>query len=311
MWNFCPSGGMCFGYVMTLNESGVDAERIAGRSMNGLSDGAAIARADVVVIARRPGVGQVVVGAYLDAHVFQRKYRKRKNPRKEGKFRKLPYVCEAPAASSYLIPKSDRDFKVPYAPVDGPGFPGHSNVNYADKVTPKSARFLKDLKEYLRKLPDTFPSMAAGEEVRNLTADDQEREELEKISTDRTIKRTTRVQLVRARIGQGLFRNRVERIEKGCRVIKATEPHLLRASHIKPWAKSSNQEKLDGENGLLLTPRIDHLFDQGYISFMDDGSLLLSERLPKRIVSEWRLPKRCHGAPFTPGQAKYLRYHRR
>jgi predicted restriction endonuclease len=50
----------------------------------------------------------------------------------------------------------------------------------------------------------------------------------------------------------------------------------LRASHSKPWRDSSNEERLDGENGLLLTPSIDHLFDRGFISFRSDGRLLVS-----------------------------------
>jgi hypothetical protein len=50
----------------------------------------------------------------------------------------------------------------------------------------------------------------------------------------------------------------------------------LRASHCKPWRDSTNEERLDGENGLLLTPSIDHLFDRGFISFRSDGRLLVS-----------------------------------
>jgi transposase len=50
----------------------------------------------------------------------------------------------------------------------------------------------------------------------------------------------------------------------------------LRASHIRPWRDSDNEARLDGENGLLLTPTIDHLFDRGFISFEDDGRLLIS-----------------------------------
>jgi hypothetical protein len=50
----------------------------------------------------------------------------------------------------------------------------------------------------------------------------------------------------------------------------------LRASHCKPWRDSDDSERLDGENGLLLTPSIDHLFDRGFISFENNGRLLVS-----------------------------------
>jgi hypothetical protein len=54
--------------------------------------------------------------------------------------------------------------------------------------------------------------------------------------------------------------------------------------------RSENAERLDGENGLLLTPSIDHLFDRGFISFKDDGAVLISpvadERSLKRMGVE-------------------------
>ena len=53
-------------------------------------------------------------------------------------------------------------------------------------------------------------------------------------------------------------------------------PTHLRASHSKPWRDSSNEERLDAENGLLLTPTIDHLYDRGFISFEYSGDLIVS-----------------------------------
>ncbi len=50
----------------------------------------------------------------------------------------------------------------------------------------------------------------------------------------------------------------------------------LNASHIQPWRDSSNEQRLDGENGLLLTPTVDHLFDKGFISFESTGQLIVS-----------------------------------
>lgn len=89
------------------------------------------------------------------------------------------------------------------------------------------------------------------------------------IETDATIRETEKDALIRARRGQGMFRERVSLIESRCRVTGVENPVHLIASHCKPWRDSTNEERLDGENGLLLTPTIDHLFDRGFIGFED------------------------------------------
>ena len=56
---------------------------------------------------------------------------------------------------------------------------------------------------------------------------------------------------------------------------------ILIASHIKPWNESSNEEKLDPYNGLLLLPNYDKLFDKHLISFDDDGRIIISPQIKK------------------------------
>jgi predicted restriction endonuclease len=85
---------------------------------------------------------------------------------------------------------------------------------------------------------------------------------------------TQKQQLVQARRGQGIFKANVRLNESKCRFTGVTDPRLLIASHIKPWAISNDREKLDGCNGLLFSPHIDRLFDRGFISFKDDGTVL-------------------------------------
>jgi hypothetical protein len=82
------------------------------------------------------------------------------------------------------------------------------------------------------------------------------------VENDRRIADTDREALIVARRGQGLFKERVMLIEKRCRITRVSNPIHLRASHCKPWRDSNNDERLNGENGLLLTPNIDHLFDR-------------------------------------------------
>ena len=86
-----------------------------------------------------------------------------------------------------------------------------------------------------------------------------------------SIPETDRLAIVRARNGQGLFKDRVGKIESKCRITGVENPVHLVASHCKPWRDSSNEERLNGENGLLLTPSIDHLFDRGFIGFENNG----------------------------------------
>ena len=100
---------------------------------------------------------------------------------------------------------------------------------------------------------------------------------------------TEKYQLVLSRVGQGQYRKNLELHEACCRVTGITDVRFLIASHIKPWSKSNDFEKLDGNNGLLLSPHIDRLFDRGYISFEDSGALVLSQSLPDEVVSAWGL----------------------
>ena len=118
-------------------------------------------------------------------------------------------------------------------------------------------------------------------------------------------------QLINARVGQGSFRGSVERIEKACRVTGVLDRRHLRATHIKPWKLSDDREKLDGANGLLLSPHIDHLFDRGHISFSDDGRMLISKHLNPTVTKVWGLDKSRPPRPFRPEQRRYLEFHRR
>lgn len=88
-----------------------------------------------------------------------------------------------------------------------------------------------------------------------------------------------RNQIVKIRVNQGVFRNQLLKRYKHCCLCGVTNLGLLVASHIKPWAISKSKEKLDVNNGLLLCPNHDRLFDKGYISFDNDGNILISEEL--------------------------------
>jgi putative restriction endonuclease len=132
------------------------------------------------------------------------------------------------------------------------------------------------------------------------------------VEQDSAITDTQREAVVLARRGQGLFRLRVSAIEHCCRVTGVHNPVHLIASHIKPWRDSNNLERLDGENGLLLTPSIDHLFDRGFIGFEDDGNLLISPVAhgPSLVGLGVNPHRHLNVGAFTPGQRRYLEFHR-
>lgn len=124
------------------------------------------------------------------------------------------------------------------------------------------------------------------------------------------IPETHKLQLVKARRGQGLFRSRVELLEPCCRVTGVADREHLRASHILPWRDASDPQKLDGHNGLMLSPHVDHLFDQGFITFQDDGKLVASPKLGNGVLAAWGISAAKVSKPFTPDQSAYLAYHR-
>jgi putative restriction endonuclease len=119
-----------------------------------------------------------------------------------------------------------------------------------------------------------------------------------------------KIQLTKSRRGQGIFKANVRLIEHECRITGVRNMRHLRASHIKPWASSDNEEKLDGFNGLLLSPHIDHLFDRGYISFEDSGKLLVSSELNPVILEKWAIKRDHTSSRFRTEQVKYLEFHR-
>jgi HNH endonuclease len=132
------------------------------------------------------------------------------------------------------------------------------------------------------------------------------------IRTDTKLEVTEKEALVMSRRGQGQFKQNVSSFERRCRVTQVDRPEHLRASHIKPWRDSSNQERLDGENGFLLTPSIDHLFDRGFISFEDSGRLLVSPVAHKPALQRMGVltVETVNVGSFTSEQKKHLDFHR-
>jgi hypothetical protein len=139
-----------------------------------------------------------------------------------------------------------------------------------------------------------------------------EEHEMGRIRADADLPETTREAIVLARRGQGLFKQRVMQIERSCRITGVARPEHLRASHCKPWRDANNEERLDGENGLLLTPNADHLFDRGFIGFDDNGDILVSPVAHRDSLARLGLDssRLTNVGAFSEGQRRYLEFHR-
>lgn len=142
--------------------------------------------------------------------------------------------------------------------------------------------------------------------------DDWERKLERRVATDMTVPETERTAIINARKGQGLFKERVSKIETKCRITGVENPVHLVASHCKPWRDSSNEERLNGENGLLLTPSIDHLFDRGFIGFEDNGRLIISPVAHRSSLRRMGIDTEnaVNVGDFTSGQKAFLDFHR-
>ena len=236
-----------------------------------------------------------------------------------GRHSSAPKPTEFGAAGSYwnqegwYLPVRFTELRSPIRPKDNmeliaPTLP--------DKYSPLQPSGNGNQGVYLAPVPEgmavVINTLLSGqvEEVTKATElDDNPVADVQQVLADPDIQQTFKQQLVNARVGQGLFRSRVELIEEGCRITGVADRRFLRASHIKPWAVSDNQERLDGNNGLLLAPHVDHLFDKGFISFANDGLLLVSEIVPAPVLTAWHI-RQVKRRALTHGQMFYMEFHR-
>ena len=120
----------------------------------------------------------------------------------------------------------------------------------------------------------------------------------------------SREAVVKIRVNQGIFRDILLKRYGGCCLCGVSNPSLLNASHIKPWKDSLPEEKLDIDNGLLLCPNHDRLFDKGFISFEDNGIIKISEQLDQndRVFTNVNPNMKID---LTEKNKKYLEHHRK
>jgi predicted restriction endonuclease len=96
----------------------------------------------------------------------------------------------------------------------------------------------------------------------------------------------------------------------GCAVTGVKLPDILRASHIKPWRDSTNAERTNPYNGLLLLPQYDHLFDKNLISFEDDGQIVKSPVLDRIPLNQLGINESDRLRALSDEHLPFLQYHR-
>ena len=114
-----------------------------------------------------------------------------------------------------------------------------------------------------------------------------------------------------AREGQGKYREQLLEQCHFCPITMISDERLLIASHIKPWAASNDQEKIDPYNGYMLTPMIDKLFDRGFITFTENRHIVLSEFISPHT---WKLiglknDTFYNAIPMDEKRIEYLNFH--
>ena len=118
--------------------------------------------------------------------------------------------------------------------------------------------------------------------------------------------------LVKLRRGQDELRKKLfDYWDDACAVTGVKTASLLIASHIKPWSMCDNaDEKLDPFNALLLHAGLDKAFDQGLISFDDEGTILFSERWSAEEAARMGIDSRMKLRKVDDRHKPYLAFHR-
>jgi putative restriction endonuclease len=204
-----------------------------------------------------------------------------------------------------------------YSPLQSTGR-GNESV-YLTFVPPRLAQVLIELigleamqlLDVSRKVADSETDHSQNATAKGLL--EWEEHLVNSLQNSTSLSETERMTLVLARRGQGKFKENVMTIENQCRITKVDRKEHLRASHIKPWRDCDNsEERLASGNGLLLTPTIDHLFDRGFISFENSGSLLISPAAHESSLLQMGVDSNMatNVGSFNTDQKYFLEYHR-
>lgn len=244
IYNFYNVNGTYFGYVQPVSQT-IKIERIEDNAKREES----IQDVLVVWVAKKPNQGgQFIVGWYHNATVYR--YFQELADEQMGKRKSEFYWYNISTKRATLLSSSQRDKSVIGM--------GQSNVWYG------SPEMNAEVISYIE-------SIEAGR-----------KKDIEKIEATEKLTGSEKEIVSKVRINQSYFRRiMLEKYTGKCCLCGVNNEDLLIASHIKPWSVSDENEKLNEFNGLLLCPNHDKLFDKGFISFDNNGNILISKKLDK------------------------------
>lgn len=170
---------------------------------------------------------------------------------------------------------------------------GHFNQGYLYKLEPEFARYLLSIMK-----------LELNEENKLLELESIEKN-IEKIPEGKE-----RETIIKTRVNQSIFKEQLLNKEKKCKLCGLSNTELLIASHIKPWSKSNNKEKLCVNNGFLLCPNHDKLFDKCLISFTEDGEIMIAEELSEEDRIFLNINKNMK-IKLNDENKKYIEWHRK
>ena len=152
-------------------------------------------------------------------------------------------------------------------------------------------------KKYIYMRPILFNDLKVKEEVEEILINSEDSEEVQKNKKVRREK-------------QGQYRAALLENMPFCPFTMVADARLLVACHIKPFSDyDTDEERYDPKNGITMTPTYHTLFDLGFISFEDDGTLLVSPFL-SNITKKRLFLKEGGRVRLQTGSGKYLAYHR-
>lgn len=137
----------------------------------------------------------------------------------------------------------------------------------------------------------------------------EEAQKIEEEISSLNVEGASKKAIINVRVNQGTFRDKLLKKYNRCCLCGVENHILLMASHIKPWVESEPKEKLDVDNGFLMCPNHDRIFDKGYITFDDDGKIIISDRLTENDRMFLNVNSRMH-IDLTESNKKYLKFHR-
>jgi 5-methylcytosine-specific restriction protein A len=216
-----------------------------------------------------------------------------------------------PSRNGYYVPSNDHTQIWPIIRELHFSYIGKAACKFSRLRVDSQRKHMPQVVAYLRQiLGQHIPQPVYTNPVSSISPTNPLHEIQQYQSTYQSLPETERETIAQSRIGQGKFRNELMNYWQGCAVTNCQQKELLRASHIKPWRDSTNKERLDVFNGLLLIPNLDAAFDCGMISFENDGTIMISEILTEGDRKKLGISRDMRITRINEQHRRYLEYHR-